>query len=355
MNEPGSTVGPRRRSASRLCGDPRSMIGARPPRERLAPGGTRLGLGMGAPGQPAQTNESGPGPNKTRRPVRAALTVSPIRDADLPEVAGYWNRHLNPGIPCDIWIDAFRHPWMPDKPNNGFLLRAEGRLVGILGAIYSRQSIAGSALDFCNLTSLVVDPAHRAHLMDLLSACLSQKNLCFTNFTPTPAVAKILRLLRFTELPAGEYLVPHLPVPAIATGLTTIEADGDLERRLTGDAARLWRDHRAISWLNRFAVGDGSRWCLVFWKPTVIKGVPAAHLIGVSDTELLREWQQAIGGHLLLHHGVLASRIDAHLSPKANWPGISRPVAEPHLVRATPALPPEQVSFLYSELAALPL
>ena len=112
---------------------------------------------------------------------------------------------------------------------------------------------------------------------------------------------------------------------------------------------------RVNSWLNRFAVGDGSRWCLVFWKPTVIKGVPAAHLIGVSDTELLREWQQAIGGHLLLHHGVLASRIDAHLSPKANWPGISRPVAEPHLVRATPALPPEQVSFLYSELAALPL
>ena len=144
-------------------------------------------------------------------------------------------------------------------------------------------------------------------------------------------------------------------MPAIAAGLTAIEGDGELGRRLTGDAARLWRDHRGIPWLNRFAVGDDKRWCLVFWKPTVIKGVPAAHLIGVSDTDLLHEWHQAIGGHLLLHHGALASRIDAHLGSRANWPGISRPAIGPHLVRASQALAPEHVSFLYSELAALPL
>jgi hypothetical protein len=74
----------------------------------------------------------------------------------------------------------------------------------------------------------------------------------------------------------------------------------------------------------------------------------------VSDTELLHEWHQTIGGHLLLHHGVLASRIDALLLPKVNWPGIRRPAA-PHLVRAPADLPTDQVSFLYSELAALPL
>ncbi len=308
----------------------------------------RRRTGETSPGRSGETTE--PGPRQ-----RAALSVSPIEDADLPEVAGYWNRNLNPGIPCDVWVNAFRHPWMPDKPNNGFLLRSGRRLVGVLGAIYSRQSIAGRAVDFCNLTSLVVDPTHRAHLMDLLSACLSQKNLCFTNYTPTPAVAKILRLLRFKELPAGEFIVPHLPVPAIATGLTAIEGDGELGRRLTGDAQRLWRDHRAIPWLNRFAVGDDRRWCLVFWKPTIIKGVPAAHLLGVSDSDLLHDWHQAIGGHLLLHHGALASRIDAHLAPNANWPGIERPATGPHLVRALPDVSPQHVSFLYSELAALPL
>jgi hypothetical protein len=154
---------------------------------------------------------------------------------------------------------------------------------------------------------------------------------------------------------ASEYLVPHLPVPAIAGGLTAIEGDEELSWRLTGDAARLWRDHRAISWLNHFAIGDDKRWCLVFWKPTVIKGVSAARLLGVSDIGLLGEWHQTIGGHLLLHHGVLASRINAHLLPKANWPGVCRPAVEPHLVRAPPGVEPGQVSLLYSELTALPL
>jgi hypothetical protein len=307
-----------------------------------------------APSGTPASDEAAASPEPVRRAARVTLALSPILDADLPEVAAYWNRNLNPGISCDLWIDAFRHGWMADKPNNGFLLRSGGRVVGALGAIYARRQIAGRALDFCNLTSLVVEPAHRAHVMDLLSACLSQKNLCFTNFTPTRSVEKMLRLLRFTALPSGEYLVPHLPVPAAAAGLTAIEGYAELGRRLTGAAAKLWRDHRSIPWLNRFAVGDDKRWCLVFWKPAVIKGVPAAQLLGVSDTELLHEWHQTIGGHLLLHHGVLASRIDALLLPKVNWPGIRRPAA-PHLVRAPADLPTDQVSFLYSELAALPL
>ncbi len=77
--------------------------------------------------------------------------------------------------------------------------------------------------------------------------------------------------------------------------------------------------------------------------------------IRVNDPGLPHEWHQSIGGHLPLHHGVLASRIDAHLSPNANRPAICRPATESHLVRSTLVLPAEQVSFLYSELARLPL
>jgi hypothetical protein len=313
-------------------------------RRELAGEATRLVPGAAVPGK-----------TTGRLPRRATVSVDPIDDADLPEIAAFWNRNLNPGIPCDVWVKAFRQPWMPEKPNNGFQLRAAGRLVGTLGAIYSRQRIAGEVRDFCNLTSLVVNPEHRARSMDLLSACLAQKNLCFTNFTPTPAVAKMLRLLRFTELPSGEYLVPHLPIPAAPAGFIAIEADNDLDRILTGEAAQLWRDHRGFPWLNRFAIGHEDRWCLLFWKKAMVKGMPAASVLGVSDTALLHDWHAVIGGHLLLHHGMLASRIDAHLLPRASWIAVNRPVVMPHLVRASPPLPAELVTFLYSEMAALPL
>ena len=70
---------------------------------------------------------------------------------------------------------------------------------------------------------VVVDETYRARSMDLVSACLSQKQFRFTNFTPTPSVAKMLRLFRFQELRRGERLAMHSPVPAFALGLRAIE------------------------------------------------------------------------------------------------------------------------------------
>ena len=65
--------------------------------------------------------------------------------------------NLNRAIRPATWKAAFSHPWMPDKPNNGFMLRADGKLVGTIGAIYSEQVFGGERRNFLNLTSLVVD------------------------------------------------------------------------------------------------------------------------------------------------------------------------------------------------------
>ena len=69
--------------------------------------------------------------------------------------------------------------------------------------------------------------------MDLLAACLRQKDLCFTNFTPTAAVAKMLRLLRFKELNTDELIVPHLPVLPGAMKLEVLTRRQQFDQRLT--------------------------------------------------------------------------------------------------------------------------
>jgi len=209
-------------------------------------------------------------------------------------------------------------------------------------------------VDFCNLTSLVVDEAHRARSMDLLSALLGQKGFSFTNFTPTESVAKMLGLFGFRTLRAGDRIVVNTPTPPALLGLRAAEGRGVLDAVLDGQAARLWRDHRDIPWLRSFAVGRGNDWCLVFWTPSHVKGLRAARIVGVSDTARYLDWNSAIGGHLMLRHGMLASRIEDFMLPENARLGISRPTGTPRLLRGEPA-DDTQVSFLYSELVALPL
>ncbi len=285
---------------------------------------------------------------------KPAMSVQPITAADLPRIAAYWHANLNADIPVPAWIGALQHEWLPNPPNHGFKLLADGELVGTLGAIYSRQTINGEPVDFCNLTSLVVGHAHRARSMDLLSACLSQKQFRFTNFTPTPAVAKMLRLFRFRELPSNERVVFNAPLPAFAIGLGVMTSPSEMPDEIPDETGRLWRDHIGLPGLRSFAVGRGDDWCVVFWRPSVIKGLPGARLFGFSNLGLFLRWQRAIGGHLLLRHGVCGMRIPEHLLPDNTSLGIQRPNPTPRLYRG-PDLPHEQVTFLYSELVALPL
>lgn len=298
------------------------------------------------------------GPSTCTTPVttnaKPAISVRPIGTADLPELAAYWQANLNPAISQQIWISGFQHNWLPDPPNHGFKLLADGKLVGALGAIYSRQEIDGTATDFCNLTSLVVEDAYRARSMDLLSACLSQKQFRFTNFTPTPSVAKMLRLFRFRELPSGERLVIHAPLPASAMGLKITDRPEALARLLNEDARKLWRDHQNLPWLRSFAVGQGSDWCVVFWRPSKLKGLASARIFGFSDPALFVQWHRAIGGHLLLRYGAIGMRIEEYLMPEGSDIGFHRPVTMPRLYRG-PQIAHEHVRFLYSELVALPI
>ena len=281
---------------------------------------------------------------------KPAMSVEPITDADLPQIAAYWHANLNPGIAIPDWISAFQRRWLKDPPNHGFKLLADGALVGTLGAIYSRQTLDGEPADFCNLTSLIVDHTYRARSMDLLSACLSQKQFRFTNFTPTPAVAKMLRLFRFRELPSNERVVFHAPIPAFAMGLCVKTEPAELP----GEAGRIWRDHAGLPGLRSFAIGQGDAWCVVFWRPSVIKSLPSARIFGFSDLSLFLRWRRAIGGHFLLGHGVFGMRIPEHLLPENTSFGLQRPNPTPRLYRG-PEVRHEQVQFLYSELVALPL
>jgi hypothetical protein len=39
----------------------------------------------------------------------------------------------------DVWRLAFNRSWMPEKPNNGFMLLVNNTIVGVLCALYAQR------------------------------------------------------------------------------------------------------------------------------------------------------------------------------------------------------------------------
>ena len=61
-------------------------------------------------------------------------TLEPIRDENLPEFCRFLCENLSRERSAEEWAKAFAQDWCPSKPNNGFLIRHEGRIVGGIGA-----------------------------------------------------------------------------------------------------------------------------------------------------------------------------------------------------------------------------
>ena len=281
------------------------------------------------------------------------IALAPITDEDLPDATRFMREQLNQAIPHETWMAAFSHGWTADKPNNGFMLKDGGRIVGVLGAIYSEQDAGGGCHRFCNLTSLCVLPQYRGRTLDLFAKCLGQSGYNFTNFTPNPAVEKMSSLLKFRRIAGGEYVLPHVPVPPAAHRLSVVPADRAADA-LPAGIARVYRDHRGLPWLASLVIGRGEQHCLVFYRDARISRFKAAAILYVSDPELFRRYSQAIGGHLLLRRGIVASRVQRRFFGAPPPLAVERPDWQARFYRGRD-LDDAAISNLYSELVALPL
>ena len=143
--------------------------------------------------------------------------LEPIRDEDLLDFCRFLTANLSAQRAPEQWADAFRHDWGVAKPNNGFLLRDEGRIVGGIGAIYAERTIRGRPEHFCNITSWCVLDAYRSQSMRLAMAVVSQPGYHFTDLTPTEVVSKTLQFLKFKPMNERQAVWPNVPVAVRAT------------------------------------------------------------------------------------------------------------------------------------------
>jgi hypothetical protein len=286
-------------------------------------------------------------------PSRTKIVAT--QEEDLAEVCDFLHEQLGRRFSPQIWRESLLQHWSAETPNLGTHLRHEGKVVGVLCAIYSDQEIDGKIEKVCNPHSWVVLEVNRSHSIGLLLTLIKQRGYHFTMFTPNPKVAKVFLGLRFRVLDDRLLFLPNLPRPWLRASDAIVECDrGRIAELLKGAAKRDFEAHAHLPWLKFVAFGRPGHMCLVIYKPMRWKKLRCASISHVSDPAIFAELGHLLQAHLLLANGFAFSKVEARWLVREPSLAIRSTRGMPKLV-LSPTLGDAQVHDLYSELMALDL
>lgn len=281
----------------------------------------------------------------------AKPTIEPITDDSLIEFATFLEANMPAKRAAREWVAGLSNNWSSERPNYGFLMRDEGRVVGGIGAFYADRTIRGNTERFCNITSWCVLDSHRKFSMQLAMNVVGQSGYHFTDFSPTKVVAGALQFLKFKALDDGVAVILNLPLLPGSGRVITNPAE--IEKALSGTMLQVWRDHASFSWLKHLIVGTPDAWCHIIFKAGNLRGMACANVIYVSDGALFDRYLSRLRWHFFWQ-GMTTMQVERRML--ARWPKLAR-------VRTgfnpkqflSGALGPSDIDYLYSESVALDL
>ena len=153
------------------------------------------------------------------------------------------------------WQHACRQllarPWPSDCARFGWMLEAEGRVVGCLLTIFTTIQIDGRSELRCSPSSWFVDEKYRGHSMRIArqgfhASELNETELTYINSTPSPATYGMLKHLGFQPYCKGYYMAFTAATPS-ARKVQVREFNGDAatSQGLLDGEAQLLADHRS--------------------------------------------------------------------------------------------------------------
>lgn len=285
-------------------------------------------------------------PNTMSRP-----TVEPVTEDLLPEFCAFLHAHLDASRSPEVWARSLRTHWGGERPNFGFCLRSEGKIVGGIGAYYATRTLRGREEKVCNITSWCVLDTYRQQSMRLAMALVGQPGYHYTDFSPTAVVGGTLKFLKFKALDERQVFAFNLPWMSFTPVLDTPDA---IEAALSGDALRVYRDHAAFPWLHHVVIGRrGEQPCHVIYKPEHYSKVPCAYVVHVSDPDSLRRRFRAFASYLLMR-GLLGTRAELRMLKFQPWPSRMLSGFNARVYRSD-TLTDDDIDYLYSEAVAIDL
>ncbi|QDU27674.1 hypothetical protein ETAA8_27630 [Anatilimnocola aggregata] len=274
--------------------------------------------------------------------------IEKLTAAMFPEVFDTLLREFDPQMPEAKCRRAFEPRGWHDEDHFGYVLRDQGRPVGVLGALFSRRLINGQDVRFCNLHNWYVQPAHRAASLLLMRPILALKDHVVTDLSASGEVVAISERLGFSKLDRTIRLLPKMPRGRATADVIELTSQPELaEAKLTPTEFQLYRDHQGIEcrhlWIES---SEGS--CYLVASLVASRWLPHVFVHHLTNPEVFSRHHRLIRQHLLSAGGYYVAVNEPHLHDQ-RIPCSLRADANQRLVRGN-LCPPAAIDSLYSEM-----
>jgi hypothetical protein len=246
----------------------------------------------------------------------ARVRCRQIKPGDLGAVAAL----LNDGFPdrsLGYWTAGLarmaRCASVEGCPRYGYLLEADGAVVGAVLQIFTDMGAPHSGEIRCNISSWYVAPAYRAYAAQLSATALKLKHVTYLNISPAAHTWPLLSAQGYRRYSEGQFvcapvLSRHLPGARVAI----VNAGTDRSAMAVLPEMELLIAHAAAGCLSLVCEHDGACTPIVL-APRRIAYSPVGlmQLVYCRDTEDFARCAGALGGPLL-RRGVAGVILDAN-------------------------------------------
>jgi hypothetical protein len=274
--------------------------------------------------------------------------VVKITASMFPDLYAALLEDWNPGVSRAQWQQAFEPRWDCSDDHYGYALLHDGRIVGMLGMLFSRRVHAGREVRFCNVHAWRVLPEHRSGSLLLMRPALAMTDHVVTDFSPSPAVGVIARRLGFRPLDATVWLLPPLPPVRLPTRASIVDLPDGEPAPLDPAGRRICADHAGLG-CGQLLASIGSRHCHVVFSTIRGNGPAYCFVHHIGDADVFCELQAALRAHLLRRAGARFVVVEARHLRDRRVPLALRVDALEKLYRGQ-LVPPAAIDTLYSEV-----
>jgi hypothetical protein len=254
------------------------------------------------------------------------------------------------------WRNVFDYQFDNKQGHCGYAMLEDGKVVGMLGMVFSERHIQGELKKFCNLHTWWVREDFRGRSLLLFRPVLRLDDYNVTHFTPCDRVRAISRRLGFKDLssqlkillPSGAGSFERSDESVLIYDQQIIETDlGDCDRKI-------FLDHRPYD-VGHLMIRQGGDCCYLLYTHVVRHRLSYCHIHYISKPRIFLEKERLIRSSLVKRHRARFVAIDARLVHDVKIPFSFDFWAPANALYRPRNIEAEHVDNLYSDVVFLKL